>query len=77
MSKILLETVVEGKKFEKPLFQTFLMFGGMLLALPMHFVIERIQAREQVDGDYVQLVEEPSPRPPSKVQLVNSRENVM
>lgn len=59
MSKVLFDTVVDGKRFEKPLFQTFLMFVGMSLGLPIHFFLKYLESRKFEDPDgYVQLNEQ-------------------
>lgn len=44
LSKQLFEEEVDGKKFVKPLFQTMLMFLGMLIALPIHYAYQRYRA---------------------------------
>lgn len=68
MSKILLETVVDGKRFEKPLFQVYLMFVGMLLGLPMHYLIQYIQSRRAAPPeDYIPLVDGELSNPAQKV----------
>ena len=70
MSKILLETVVDGKRFAKPLFQTYLMFMGMLLGLPMHYYMQYRKSKQPVMEDYIPLVDGAQVVPPQKVRFV-------
>ncbi len=75
LSKELFEQTVNGVAFKKPLFQTTLMFFGMLLALPIHLIYERwsqrnaskkVALRVNIDSDdtssqeYTLLAESPS-----------------
>jgi len=51
LSKVLFDMMVDDKKFEKPLFQTLMMFVGMSLALPIHFMFNKSKKETQVSVD--------------------------
>lgn len=60
-SKALFDMTSEGKKFEKPLFQTTMMFVGMLLALPVHFFLNRNNGQERSNsGDVYERLDDGS-----------------
>lgn len=76
-AKTLFMVDIDGKLFEKPIYQTFLMFVGMFLSLPIYFLFIKPKEKEndgEKDFDYEKLEDkEENEEVKSKVNELNKK----